>query len=82
MNEIAGTLRFALKLFHNVDHILDGTHRFEGVGLNFMASLLLQVNHHVNGINAVEIQIVVKARFRGDVLGATSNSVIRSAETS
>ncbi|SAE31514.1 Uncharacterised protein [Enterobacter cloacae] len=33
-----------------------------------MARFLLQVHHHIDGINAVEVQILVKTCLRGNIL--------------
>ena len=78
---MAGTSGVALELFHNVDDVLNGTHRFEGFRLNFMPRLL-QVNHHIYGINAVEIRVFVKPGLRRNELRVEFKSLIRSAETS
>jgi hypothetical protein len=75
-------LLFAQKLFDGVYHILNGTNRFEGFRLDFLARFLLQMNNHVHRINAVQLQVFVKTGFGVMSCGSISNSLVRRPQTS
>jgi len=55
-------------LFHGIHHILHGAHCAESFRFNFTAGTFLQMNHHIDGINAVEFEIFIQTCLGMDIL--------------
>src|SRR5579885_1339935 len=55
------------QLLDHLLHVADGTHMLEVLGADLAAGELLELDDHVHGIDAVEIQVLVEARLGRDL---------------
>ena len=51
-----------------LDHIAHGAHRLEFLGGNLLAGLALDMVDQVDGIDAVDLQVLIKVGFQADAL--------------
>ncbi len=51
-----------------IHHVIDAAHRLELVRLYLLAGQLLQVHHQIDGIYAVELEILIEACLGSDGL--------------
>ena len=51
-----------------IHHVVDAAHRLELFRLDLLAGQLLQVHHQIDGVYAVELEILIEAGLGGDGL--------------
>ena len=59
--------RIADKFLNGIDNVRDGSNALELVRLDSFASDFLQSHDEIDGVDAIEIEIFVQPRLRGDI---------------
>ena len=55
-------------------------HGLEGLGLDALADHVLQVHDHVDGVDAVKVEVLDEAAFAGDAFGVNLEEIAHHAD--